>query len=76
MRLIKIALVSAAVLGLTAGTAQADGDDHNCAGAASSTLAQALPPGTFGAIVAGAAQAQAVDNFGLANCGDTNRQNP
>ncbi len=55
--------------------AAADGSDHNCAGAVSSTLAQALGPG-FGAVVSEAAQFQVVDNFGLRNCGAANGQNP
>lgn len=76
MRLVKIALVSATILGISAGTAHADGAAHNCAGAGSSFLAQALPPGEFGAIVSFFAGLQAVDNFGLANCGNTNRNNP
>lgn len=55
--------------------AAADGTDHNCAGAVSSTLAQALGPG-FGAAVSDAAQSQLVDNFGFRNCGAANGQNP
>ena len=47
-------------------------NDHNCAGAVVSSLAG---PG-FGAQVASLAQLQVVDNLGLANCGDTSRQNP
>ena len=45
---------------------------HNCAGAFVSTVAE---PG-FGQVVAFFAHQQAVDNFDLANCGMTNRNNP
>ncbi|SDC92272.1 hypothetical protein SAMN05660690_2944 [Geodermatophilus telluris] len=47
-------------------------NDHNCAGTVVSSLAE---PG-FGPFVASSAQAQAVDNFGLANCGQPPRNNP
>jgi hypothetical protein len=45
---------------------------HNCAGAIVSELAG---PG-FGQAVSTAAHAQAVDNFGFANCGAPPRKNP
>ena len=48
------------------------GDTHNCAGVVTSSLAE---PG-FGQIVASFADLQLVDNFGLANCGDTSGNNP
>ena len=47
-------------------------DDHSCAGTTVSSLAG---PG-FGGGVSTAAQGQLVDNFGLADCGQTNRNNP
>jgi hypothetical protein len=53
----------------------AEGDDHNCAGAGSSSAAQALG-GAFGSVVASFADQQLVDNFGLANCGAPPRSNP
>jgi hypothetical protein len=62
-------------LGATGGVASADPrqppNGHNCAGGVVSQLAG---PG-FGQVVSDAAQQQAVDNFGLANC-QTNRKNP
>lgn len=45
---------------------------HDCAGLVVSSLAG---PG-FGAAVSAAAHDQLVDNFGLADCGQTNRNNP
>jgi hypothetical protein len=75
MRRITTALAAAALLGGGAGIAAAAGDpgaDHNCAGA---TVSGGAGPG-FGQVVAGAAHAQLVDNFGLANCGRPPRQNP
>jgi len=54
------------------GAVGAQGEEHNCAGAVTSSLAG---PG-FGQVVAFFAHQQAVDNFGFANCGDTPRQNP
>lgn len=56
------------------GPASADpaGNGHNCAGAIVSSVAG---PG-FGEAVSAAAQAQVVDNFGFANCGQTDRNNP
>ena len=47
-------------------------NDNNCAGTVVSSLAG---PG-FGPFVASSAQAQAVDNFGLASCGQLPRKNP
>ena len=65
--------VAAALPGFVSPSATlADGDDHNCAGAVTSSLAG---PG-FGDLVAFYAHLQFVDNFGLANCGDTEGQNP
>jgi hypothetical protein len=54
------------------GAALAQGEEHNCAGAITSTFAG---PG-FGGAVAAAADQQVVDNFGLADCGQDNRNNP
>jgi len=65
------ALIAAAVV-LAPTRAGAQGEEHNCAGAVTSSLAG---PG-FGAAVSFFAQLQAVDNFGLANCGETEGQNP
>lgn len=45
---------------------------HNCAGA---VVSESAGPG-FGQAVSAAAHAQFVDNFGLANCGQDNRNNP
>jgi opacity protein-like surface antigen len=45
---------------------------HNCAGV---VVSGAAGPG-FGQFVAFFAHQQAVDNFNLANCGNTNRKNP
>ena len=47
-------------------------DEHNCAG---SVVSQAASP-EFGPVVAAAAEEQLVDNFGLADCGQINRNNP
>jgi hypothetical protein len=47
-------------------------NDHNCAGTVVASLAG---PG-FGPVVAANAQAQTVDNLGLANCGQPPRNNP
>lgn len=44
---------------------------HTCAGV---VVSQAAGP-DFGRAVAGAAHQQLVDNFGLADCGQTNRNN-
>ena len=46
--------------------------DSACAGSVVSRLAGPA----FGPVVSGAAHAQLVDNFGFANCGQTNRDNP
>jgi len=78
VRRIVFVLSSAALLSLSAagGVAAADSgpppNDHNCAGA---TVGQLAGPG-FGQMVSGAAQQHLVDNFGLANCDQTNRKNP
>lgn len=47
-------------------------NQHDCAGVVVSALAG---PG-FGSTVSAAAQEQLVDNLGLADCGQTNRNNP
>ncbi len=57
---------------IVAAPAAADGEEHNCAGAVTSSLAG---PG-FGQAVSFFAQQQAVDNFGLANCGEAQGENP
>lgn len=48
------------------------GDEHNCAGEVVSSLAGA----GFGQLVSTLAQAQLVDNLGLADCGQEHRNNP
>jgi hypothetical protein len=45
---------------------------HTCAG----TIVSSLAGSGFGSSVAGIAEAQAVDNLGLANCGQPPRNNP
>jgi len=71
-----VATACAGMLALGVGSASADPPEgingHNCAGVVVSTLAG---PG-FGEIVSGAAHQQAVDNFGLRNCGQANGKNP
>jgi len=47
-------------------------NEHNCAG---TVVSQAADP-AFGPVVSGAAHEQFVDNFGLADCGQTDRNNP
>jgi len=64
--------VAAAVPGFSVVAADPPPNDHNCAGF---VVALFAGPG-FGQAVADAAQAQLVDNLGLANCGDTERKNP
>ena len=73
------ALSAAALLGvslvLTAGPASASAptpNEHNCAG----TVVSGLAGPSFGALVSSAADAQSVDNFGLADCGQPPRHNP
>ena len=67
------ALAAAAlVMGASPASADANFNDHNCAGAVVSSVAS---PG-FGAGVAAAAHAQLVDNFNLRNCGAAPGQNP
>jgi hypothetical protein len=70
------AILATAVLALTTLTPTAAADpainDHNCAGAIVSLLAG---PG-FGGLVSATAHDQEVDNLGLANCGQTHRNNP
>jgi hypothetical protein len=58
--------------GMGVASAAAGPNEHNCAGA---VVSQAASP-AFGPVVAAAAQAQLVDNVGLADCGQTNRNNP
>ena len=67
-------LTAGALMGLTAVPASADVaiNGHNCAGAVVSSL---TPPG-IGPLVSQLAQAGVVDNLGLADCGQTNRNNP
>lgn len=74
-KLVAAASVAALSIIMLTGPAGADGSDHNCAGAISSTLAQDLGP-DFGATVSDFAKAQLVDNFGLRNCGAANGRNP
>ncbi len=71
----------AAVVGLSVGTAVAivpsalaapSLNNRNCAGTVVSSVAG---PG-FGPSVASTAEAQGVDNLGLANCGQPPRRNP
>ena len=79
-RLVPVIAAAALVVGgtipfsLFSSTVEADPEfnDHNCAGAFVSAFAS---PG-FGPAVAVAAHSQAVDNFGLADCGQDNRNNP
>jgi hypothetical protein len=73
--ILTVVVVAAAV---TAAPAAADGpppNDHNCAGMLVSGTASEFGP-VFGEIVSTAAHFQAVDNFGLANCGQPPRNNP
>ncbi|GLZ50109.1 hypothetical protein Acsp06_62940 [Actinomycetospora sp. NBRC 106375] len=72
--IIVVSFAAALSLGAAGGVALAapSPNGHNCAGSAVSGLAG---PG-FGGVVSGAAHEQAVDNFGLADCGQTNRNNP
>ena len=74
-KLIATVGVAAALTAATAGQALAQGGDHNCAGATSSSLAQTLG-GDFGDSVSDFAQLQFGDNFGLANCSNANGKNP
>jgi hypothetical protein len=70
-----VAALVGSALALAAGTASAGPpipNEHNCAGTAVSGLADP----SFGSVVSSAAQAQSVDNFGLANCGQPPRENP
>jgi hypothetical protein len=74
----KVIVVAAAVAAsfIIAPAASASADPavngHDCAGLVVSSLAG---PG-FGAVVSAAAHDQLVDNLGLADCGQTNRNNP
>lgn len=74
MRRAAVAILTIAALGAAAGGAAAGPtpNGHNCAGVAVSQLAG---PG-FGSFVSGFAHQQAVNNFGLANCGAPPRNNP
>ena len=68
-----LGLAAASVLATTPyALAAPSPNDHNCAGTVVSSLAE---PG-FGPSVASSAQAQGVDNLGLANCGQPPRNNP
>lgn len=60
------------VSGVGTASAAPAGTGHNCAGV---VVSQAAGPG-FGSTVSGAADQQLVDNLGLANCGQANRNNP
>jgi hypothetical protein len=60
------------VSGATVASAAPAPNEHNCAGVVVSQLAGP----DFGPAVSTAAQEQVVDNFGLADCGQTNRGNP
>ena len=72
-RLLLLAAAGTAVL-LSAGpaTAAPPANGHDCAG---QVVSDSAGPG-FGQVVAGAAHEQTVDNFSLADCGQTNRNNP
>ena len=68
-------LITAFAFAASTGTASADPaaiNGHNCAGAVVSSVAA---PG-LGAVVSALADAQVVDNIGLADCGQDNRNNP
>jgi hypothetical protein len=60
------------VSGATVASAAPAPNGHNCAGV---VVSGAAGP-DFGPAVSSAAHLQAVDNFGLANCGQPDRQNP
>ena len=74
LRRAAVTILAIAALGGAAGAAAAgpSQNGHNCAGVVVSGLAG---PG-FGSDVATAAHGQVVDNFGLADCGQDNRNNP
>jgi hypothetical protein len=74
MRRAAVAILTVAALGAATGGAAAGPADepHNCAG---TTVSGGAGPG-FGSVVSSAAHLQAVDNFGLANCGAPPRNNP
>ena len=74
-RLIVSSVVAGCLVGISAQSASADPavpNGDNCAGV---FVSGAAAPG-FGAQVSTTAHAQLVDNFGLANCGQTSGQNP
>ena len=74
-RLIRFPLIASLALAASGPASANDSpppNGHNCAGVVVGSLAG---PG-FGGTVAAAAHAQAVDNSGLANCGNTERKNP
>ena len=77
-RLRQVLVVTAVLAGAAAvpATAWAEppggSNGHNCAG---TVVSGGAGPG-FGQAVSGAAHAQQVDNFGLADCGQENRKNP
>jgi hypothetical protein len=73
MKRIAVTLMALAMLGAGAGVATAGpGDQHNCAG----TVVSGLAGPSFGPFVSSFAHVQQVDNFGLANCGRPERNNP
>ncbi len=73
-RLITSVALAGATLVATAPSALADPEpnDHNCSG----TVVSSLAAPEFGPLVVSGAQAQLIDNFGLANCGQPPRSNP
>ena len=74
-RLLAVLALTGALVSLPIGSASANPasiNGHDCAGFVVSSLSG---PG-FGQAVSAAAHDQVVDNFGLADCGQTNRNNP
>ena len=74
-RLIVSCVAAVCLVGISAQSASADPAAPNGANCAGVVVSGAAGPG-FGAQVSTAADAQLVDNFGLANCGQTSGQNP
>src|SRR4051812_746976 len=76
MSVLAVAALMAAMIMALAGPVWAQEgptpNGHNCAG---TVVSSSAGPG-FGQIVSDAAHQQAVDNFNLANCGNTERKNP
>lgn len=73
----RFAALTVMIAGLSAATATSASaapppNGHDCAG---DVVSSSAGPG-FGAAVSDAAHAGLVDNFGLADCGQTNRNNP